>query len=316
MPRVPTTRDDTPAYLARYEARQGRGRGHAGGDRARVRRSSPGTGDATGRARTHAQPDAPPGRTAAFARETVAPRELQWPESLRPTIATRDRRAPDPPRPDPGLHLRQRAHRARSVAGASEGAGPGEGDAGRLNGADRARRHGSGSRDRGRARRRAPPGGRSLRHPRRHDRGPVSGRRASATSRRGSTAASSTSRPRSRSSPTCSRDTSATVAAIGPGGWSRWIASTASSSQAATRSRAGSRTRRTTSSRPPTWCAGTGRRSSTRSSACPRAAGCSCAATLRRFVPWRRQRSATTRASPTTWRTSASGSTPTESTRR
>ncbi len=28
-------------------------------------------------------PDAPPGRTEAFARETVAPRELQWPESLR-----------------------------------------------------------------------------------------------------------------------------------------------------------------------------------------------------------------------------------------
>ena len=81
MPRVSTTRDDTPAYLARYEARKAR--------------IDPGEQGFVARARARAaerveveraQPDAPPGRTEAFARETVAPRELQWPESMRPSI--------------------------------------------------------------------------------------------------------------------------------------------------------------------------------------------------------------------------------------
>ena len=87
MPRVPTTRDDTPAYLARYEARRAERNPERDGSepgfvtRARAR--------ATERADLErTQPDAPPGRTAAFARESVAPRELQWPESLRPTIAS------------------------------------------------------------------------------------------------------------------------------------------------------------------------------------------------------------------------------------
>jgi broad specificity phosphatase PhoE len=83
MANLSTTRDDAPAYLARYEAR----------------RSEPGTeppaeGEPSfvARARHRAtqralaeldHADAPPGRTAAFARETVAPRELQWPETVR-----------------------------------------------------------------------------------------------------------------------------------------------------------------------------------------------------------------------------------------
>jgi len=87
VPRVPTTRDDTPAYLARYEARKAEGDAEPDSNepgfvtRARAR--------ATERADfEREQPDAPPSRTAAFARESVAPRELQWPESLRPTIAS------------------------------------------------------------------------------------------------------------------------------------------------------------------------------------------------------------------------------------
>ena len=146
----------------------------------------------------------------------------------------RDRCAADPPRPDPGLHLRQRAHRARSVASAPQGPRPGEGDAGRPDGPRRARGHGSGVGDSGRAGRRAAPGRGPLRHPRRRPSRIHSRSRASATSRRGSTAASSTSPRRSRSSPTCSSGTSATAAVIGPGGWWRWTASTASSSSEAT----------------------------------------------------------------------------------
>ncbi|HET9600543.1 MAG TPA: histidine phosphatase family protein [Acidimicrobiales bacterium] len=84
-----TTRDDAPAYLLRYA----------------TRRSEPApepTGDETApafvvRARERSirralaeldQPAAPPGRTEAFARETVAPREFQWPEAIRRRAAT------------------------------------------------------------------------------------------------------------------------------------------------------------------------------------------------------------------------------------
>src|SRR3954453_6025988 len=86
--RVSTSRDDAPAYLLRYENK---------------RASPPITGErddeppfvtkarqrAVRRARAELdQPSAPPGRTEAFARETVAPRDLQWPESLRRRVST------------------------------------------------------------------------------------------------------------------------------------------------------------------------------------------------------------------------------------
>jgi broad specificity phosphatase PhoE len=81
--KLSTTRDDAPAYLARYEAR-----------RAEPPVEPPAEGQPTfvALARRRAtqralaeldHADAPPGRTAAFARETVAPRELQWSEALR-----------------------------------------------------------------------------------------------------------------------------------------------------------------------------------------------------------------------------------------
>ena len=86
MAKTPTTRDDAPAYLLRYAARRAEPSvGPADGDepdrpafvaRARER--------ATRRALAELDlAAAPPGRTAAFARETVAPRELQWTESVR-----------------------------------------------------------------------------------------------------------------------------------------------------------------------------------------------------------------------------------------
>jgi broad specificity phosphatase PhoE len=87
MARTPTTRDDAPAYLLRYAARRAEPAvlPTVDGDepdrpafvaRARER--------ATRRALAELDlAAAPPGRTAAFARETVAPRELQWTESVR-----------------------------------------------------------------------------------------------------------------------------------------------------------------------------------------------------------------------------------------
>ncbi len=83
-----TTRDDAPAYLARYETR-----------RAEPPVEPPAADEPpfVARARHRAtqralaeldRADAPPGRTAAFARETVAPRELQWPEVLRRRVTT------------------------------------------------------------------------------------------------------------------------------------------------------------------------------------------------------------------------------------
>jgi hypothetical protein len=90
----PTTRDDAPAYLLRYEARRAEPRvddGDADGAR-----SGPHEPAFVTRARERAvrralaeldQPAAPPGRTEAFERETVAPRELQWPSAMRPRIS-------------------------------------------------------------------------------------------------------------------------------------------------------------------------------------------------------------------------------------
>lgn len=83
-----TTRDDAPAWLARYEARKAEpALEPADGDeplfvaRARAR--------ATERALAALDTvDAPPGRTEAFARETVAPREFQWPETMRSRVGT------------------------------------------------------------------------------------------------------------------------------------------------------------------------------------------------------------------------------------
>jgi broad specificity phosphatase PhoE len=89
MTGIDTTRDDAPAYLLRYASRRAEERVPAElGDgeppfllRARER--------ATRRALAELdQGSAPPGRTEAFARETVAPRELQWPEPLRRMIST------------------------------------------------------------------------------------------------------------------------------------------------------------------------------------------------------------------------------------
>jgi broad specificity phosphatase PhoE len=86
---VSKTRDDTPAYLARYEARRAEPRVD--------RPDTPAEPSFVTRARQRAtiralaqldHVDAPPGRTPAFARETVAPRELQWPESLRRQVSS------------------------------------------------------------------------------------------------------------------------------------------------------------------------------------------------------------------------------------
>jgi broad specificity phosphatase PhoE len=79
-----TTRDDAPAYLMRYAKRRAEPRVDTADE--------PGEPAFVARARERAtrralaeldQPAAPPGRTEAFARETVAPREFQWPASIR-----------------------------------------------------------------------------------------------------------------------------------------------------------------------------------------------------------------------------------------
>ena len=85
----PTTRDDAPAYLARYEKRRGTITSPVDYDdanyppyllRARER--------ATERARfDQLTGEAPPGRSEAFAHETSSPRELQYPEPFRTRLA-------------------------------------------------------------------------------------------------------------------------------------------------------------------------------------------------------------------------------------
>jgi broad specificity phosphatase PhoE len=86
---APTSRDDAPAYMLRAQERRARQLLEQPVDsdepafmvRARAR--------ATQRALTQmAAPDAPPGRTVAFAGETVSPRELQYPEQFRSRLAT------------------------------------------------------------------------------------------------------------------------------------------------------------------------------------------------------------------------------------
>ncbi len=87
-----TTRDNAPAYLAKYEQRRAETAVSKAApdvasseppfmERARQR--------ATRRALAEMHTDAgPPGRTIAFANETVAPRELQMPDSLRQRTLT------------------------------------------------------------------------------------------------------------------------------------------------------------------------------------------------------------------------------------
>jgi broad specificity phosphatase PhoE len=83
-----TTRDDAPAWLARYESRKVEAPLQVADEseplfvtRARAR--------ATERALAELDlADAPPGRTESFARENVAPREFQWPESMRTRVGT------------------------------------------------------------------------------------------------------------------------------------------------------------------------------------------------------------------------------------
>jgi broad specificity phosphatase PhoE len=83
------TRDAAPAYLARYESRRADARiapPPDGGEPTFVTRARQ---RATERALAQLdQTGAPPARTVSYARETVAPRELQWPESLRRRVTT------------------------------------------------------------------------------------------------------------------------------------------------------------------------------------------------------------------------------------
>ena len=183
-------------------------------------------------------PNAPPGRTEAFARETVAPRELQWPESMRPRSA----RSTD---------VRLIRHGQTQGYVADSALTP----LGRWQAHRKGQDLAKGMQDGGVARIVHAPTARAIetaialaeglrqavaRYGIRDVTidGPFRST-PSATSRPGSTAASSTSLPPSRSSPTCSRATSATAAATGPAGWSRWTGSGASSSRAAIRSRSG-----------------------------------------------------------------------------
>lgn len=83
-----SSRDDAPAYLQRYEARQQRAAaglsdGEASTDfvvRARHRATERALDELT-------RDDVPPNRTAAFARETTSPREIQFPEEFRSRMA-------------------------------------------------------------------------------------------------------------------------------------------------------------------------------------------------------------------------------------
>jgi broad specificity phosphatase PhoE len=83
-----SSRDDAPAYLVRYEARRQRAAAGVG-----AAETSP---DFVVRARHRAteraleemtRDDVPPDRTAAFARETNTPRELQYPDQFRSRLA-------------------------------------------------------------------------------------------------------------------------------------------------------------------------------------------------------------------------------------
>jgi broad specificity phosphatase PhoE len=86
MPRVPTSRDDAPAYLVRYENRRAAPLVEAGeGEPGFVARAR-----ARATERALAEMDragSPPNRTEAYARATTSPRELQFPESFRSRLA-------------------------------------------------------------------------------------------------------------------------------------------------------------------------------------------------------------------------------------
>jgi broad specificity phosphatase PhoE len=86
---MPTTRDDAPAYLLRYASRRAEPRVADDAEPAEPAFVVRARERATRRALEELdQPSAPPGRTEAFARETVAPREFEWPESIRRKAAT------------------------------------------------------------------------------------------------------------------------------------------------------------------------------------------------------------------------------------
>jgi len=89
VPHVPSSRDEAPAYLLRYERRRASGSdsgGWADTDepvfmaRARARAAERALMET-------ARPDSPPGATEAYARVTVSPREIVPPESFRDRMA-------------------------------------------------------------------------------------------------------------------------------------------------------------------------------------------------------------------------------------
>ena len=86
---APTSRDDAPAYMLRAQERRARALLEQPAERDEPPFMARARARATQRAITEmALPDAPPGRTVAFASETVAPRELQFPEQFRARLAT------------------------------------------------------------------------------------------------------------------------------------------------------------------------------------------------------------------------------------
>jgi broad specificity phosphatase PhoE len=96
MTQFPTTRDDAPAYLSRYEKRRASGQIDDHLDDGLVERTDTNLPGFLLRARERSAErarfdqltgEAPPDRSEAFARETVAPRELTFPEPYRQVLA-------------------------------------------------------------------------------------------------------------------------------------------------------------------------------------------------------------------------------------
>jgi broad specificity phosphatase PhoE len=84
-----TTRDDAPAYLLRYATRRAEPQSESLDMSAEPTFVARARERATRRALAELdRSTGPPGRTEAFARESVAPRELQWPEAIRRRAAT------------------------------------------------------------------------------------------------------------------------------------------------------------------------------------------------------------------------------------
>ena len=298
MARTPTTRDDAPAYLLRYEARRVEPRPDRRPGPAGVRRQGPPARHPPGPRRAR------PGRRAAGAHRGLRPRDRR---SAGAAVAGVAAAARWPTATDVRLIRhgqtqgyiadsaltplgRWQAHRKGQdlAKGMQDGSWPASCTPPTARAAETAYGAGRG----------AAPGGGPVRHRRRDDRGSGAGRRASGTSRCGSTAGSSTSPPPSRSSPTCSRATSATAVATGPG-WmvemdrvfriqfaggdpiTYWLTHADALRRAARVRRApllGGHRRRGRATRRP-------------------ARGCSCARTPARSGPWPRPRSVTTPAS-------------------